>query len=305
MESFFSSLKTERTARKLYRTRNEAKADVFDYIERFYNPKRVQAMIILGINAYHADSAAAVVRDGELIAAAEEERFRRVKHWAGVPTQALAYCLKEAKVNLSEVSHIALNQDNRANLLRKVIYFAVRRPSIGLVLKRLINRRKREGLPALLRKEFPDQRFRGELHHVEHHLAHLSSAFHVSPFEAEAVVSVDGFGDFASAAWGVARGSEIGIHGRVFFPHSLGVFYQAVTQYLGFPYYGDEYKVMGLAPYGRPSFLDAMQKLVRLLQDGGFELDLKFFRHHREDVSYQWANGSPEFGDLFSPRLED
>jgi predicted NodU family carbamoyl transferase len=137
-------------------------------------------LIVLGINAYHGDSAAAVVRDGELIAAAEEERFRRVKHWAGFPTQALAYCLKEAKVNLSEVSHIALNQDNRANFLRKVIYFAVRRPSIGLVLRRLANRRKREGLPAVLRKEFPDRHFRGEFHHVEHHLAHLSSAFHVS-----------------------------------------------------------------------------------------------------------------------------
>ena len=262
-------------------------------------------MIILGINAYHADSAAAVVRDGKLVAAAEEERFRRVKHWAGFPSQALAYCLDEAKLNLADVDHIALNQDNRANLVRKVIYFAVRRPSIGLVLKRLANRRKREGLTALLLKEFPHQKFCGELHHVEHHLAHLSSAFHVSPFEAAAVVSVDGFGDFASAAWGVANGREIRVQERVFFPHSLGVFYQAVTQYLGFPHYGDEYKVMGLAPYGRPSFLDAMQKIVRLLPDGSFELDLKFFRHHREDVAYQWANGSPEFGDLFSPALEN
>src|SRR5258707_5037990 len=262
-------------------------------------------MIILGINAYHADSAAAVVRDGKLIAAAEEERFRRVKHWAGFPSQALAYCLDEAKLKLADVDHIALNQNNRANLVRKLIYLAAKRPSIGLVLKRLANRRKREGLTALLSKEFPHQKFRGKLHHVEHHLAHLSSAFHVSPFDAAAVVSVDVFGDFASAAWGMAQGSEIRIHDRVFFPHSLGVFYQAITQYLGFPYYGDEYKVMGLAPYGRPSFLDAMQKLVRLLPDGGFELDLKFFRHHLEDVSYQWAHGSPEFGHLFSPALED
>src|SRR5262249_31133 len=219
--------------------------------------------------------------------------------------QALAYCLQEARLKLSDVDHIALNQDSRANLIRKMIYFAVNRPSIGLVLKRLSNRRKREGVAALLRNEFPSQRFRGELHHVEHHLAHLSSAFHVSPFEAAAVVSVNGFGDFASAAWAVGHGSEIRTHGRVFFPHSLGVFYQAVTQYLGFPHYGDEYKVMGLAPYGRPSFLAKMQKLVRMLPDGGFELDLKFFRHHREDVAYKWPGGSPEFGDLFSPALED
>ena len=104
---------------------------------------------------------------------------------------------------------------------------------------------------------------------------------------------------------GCGDGCEISTHGRVYFPHSLGIFYQALTQYLGFPHYGDEYKVMGLAPYGRPSFLDAMRKIVRLLPDGGFELDLKFFRHHREDVPYQWADGSPEFGDLFSPALEE
>ena len=146
---------------------------------------------------------------------------------------------------------------------------------------------------------------RAEFHPVEHHLAHLSSAFHVGPFDQAAVVSVDGFGDFSSAAWGTAAGCEISTHGRVYFPHSLGIFYQAITQYLGFPHYGDEYKVMGLAPYGRPLLLDAMRKIVRLLPDGGFELDLKFFRHHREDVPYQWADGSPEFGDLFSPALED
>ena len=140
---------------------------------------------------------------------------------------------------------------------------------------------------------------------MEHHLAHLSSAFHVCPFDQAAVASIDGFGDFSSAAWGAASGCEISTHGRVYFPHSLGIFYQALTQYLGFPHYGDEYKVMGLAPYGRPVFLDAMRKIVRVLPDGGFELDLKFFRHHREDVPYQWTDGSPEFGDLFSPALEE
>src|SRR5262249_60154003 len=98
-----------------------------------------------------------------------------------------------------------------------------------------------------------------------------------------------------------AVGCEISFYERVYFPHALGIFDQAVTQYLGFPHYGDEYKVMGLAPYGRPSFLDSMRKIVRLLPDGGFELDLKFFRYHREDIPYQWVNGTPEFGVLFSP----
>ena len=261
-------------------------------------------MIILGLNAFHADSSAALVRDGKLIAAAEEERFRRIKHWAGVPSQAVAYCLREAGVQLSQVEHIAFNQDSRANLLRKMVYFLVKRPDINLVLNRLRNRRARAGLSQLLAQAFPRQTIRAQLHPVEHHLAHLYSAFYVGPFDEAAAVSVDGFGDFSSAAWGTAAGSEISTLGRVYFPHSLGIFYQALTQYLGFPHYGDEYKVMGLAPYGRPVLVDAMRKIVRLLPGGGFELDLKFFRHHREDVSYQWADGCPKFGDLFSPALE-
>jgi carbamoyltransferase len=261
-------------------------------------------MVILGLNAFHADSSAALLSDGKLIAAAEEERFRRIKHWAGFPSQAITYCLSEAGIRISDLDHIAFNQDSRANLLRKVGYFITKRPDIDLVLRRLRNRRSRAGIPALLEQTFPGETIRATIHSVEHHLAHLSSAFHVCPFDQAAVVSVDGFGDFSSAAWGVAAGSDISPYGRVYFPHSLGIFYQAITQYLGFPYYGDEYKVMGLAPYGRPSFLDSMRKIVRLLPDGGFELNLEFFRHHREDIPYQWTNGSPEFGDLFSPELE-
>src|SRR6266540_3940398 len=231
-------------------------------------------MMILGLNAFHADSSAALLRDGKLIAAAEEERFRRIKHWAGFPSQAIAYCLREAGVRLVDVEHIAFNQDSRANLLRKIRYFLTKRPNINLVLNRLHNRRARGGLPILLEQAFPGEVVRAEIHRVEHHLAHLSSAFHVCPFDEAAVVSIDGFGDFSSAAWGAASGCEISTHGRVYFPHSLGIFYQAITQYLGFPHYGDEYKVIGLAPYGQPLFLDAMHKIVRLLTNGGFELDL-------------------------------
>ena len=212
-------------------------------------------MIILGLNAFHADSSAALLRDGKLIFAAEEERFRRIKHWAGFPSNAIAYCLQEAGVRISDVDHIAFNQDNRANLMRKIGYFLTKRPQFNFVLHKLRNRRARAALPVLLEQAFPGQTIRADFHRVEHHLAHLSSAFHVCPFEQAAVASIDGFGDFSSAAWGTAMGCEIDIHGRVYFPHSLGTFYQALTQYLGFPHYGDEYKVMGLAPYGRASFL--------------------------------------------------
>jgi carbamoyltransferase len=262
-------------------------------------------MIILGINAFHGDSSAALVWDGKLVAAAEEERFRRVKHWAGFPSRSIAYCLHDAGLRLADVHHVAINQDSRAHRARKIAYLALHPPEIGLALSRLRNRRQRRQIPALLAEAFPADDFRGTTHNIEHHLAHLSSAFHVSPFEEAVVVSVDGFGDFASAAWGVGRKCDISIKGRVYFPHSLGIFYQALTQYLGFPYYGDEYKVMGLAPYGSPSHMPAMRKIVKLTNDGTFVIDLAYFRHHRERIAYSWEAGSPEFADLFSPSLED
>ena len=261
-------------------------------------------MYILGLNAFHGDSSAALICDGQLIAAAEEERFRRVKHWAGLPSQAIAYCLNEAGLSLADIDHVAVNQDSRANLFRKLLYVVNERPSFRLVLDRLKNRQAREGINDLLRESIPDQKFRGEVHQIEHHLAHLSSAFHVSPFDEAVVVSVDGFGDFASAAWGTGRGTKIKIDGRVYFPHSLGIFYQALTQYLGFPHYGDEYKVMGLAPYGQPSAMEAMRKIVRLKPDGSYALDLSYFRHHMHALSFSWAQGVPECDDLFTPKLE-
>jgi carbamoyltransferase len=260
-------------------------------------------MIILGLNSFHGDAAACLVRDGVLIAAAEEERFRRVKHWAGFPTEAIKYCLKEAGVTINDVDRIALNQDSRANLGAKLKYLLKSRVQLSMVLERARNRVARESTAALLRQCFPDMTRMPKIDRVEHHLAHLSSAFHVSPFDEAVVVSIDGFGDFASAAWGVGRGASIEREGQVLFPHSLGIFYQAITQYLGFPHYGDEYKVMGLAPYGEPRFVEEMREIVRFGSDGAYELNLKFFRHHKERIAFEWS-GAPEFGDLFTPALE-
>lgn len=259
---------------------------------------------ILGINAFHGDSAACLLQDGKLVAAAEEERFRRIKHWAGFPSEAIAWCLAEAGITLEQVDHVSVNQDGRASFGRKLLYTLTRWPDPRFVLDRLRNRQHRAGITELLQRYFPGQEFRGTLHAVEHHLAHLSSAFHVSPFEEAVVVSVDGFGDFASAAWGIGRGTRIDVAGRVHFPHSLGIFYQALTQYLGFPHYGDEYKIMGLAPYGEPRFLDKLRRIVLLQDDGSFRLDLRYFRHHKEKVAYEWENGSPAVGTLYTPALE-
>jgi carbamoyltransferase len=262
-------------------------------------------LLILGLNAYHGDASACLVRDGEIVAAAEEERFRRIKHWAGFPSEAIRYCLAEARIGLSDVDHIAVNSDPKANLLRRLGYTILARPDPKLVLDRIRNQRKRSSAASELEAAFPGSRFGGTIHRVEHHLAHLASCFLVSPFAEAVAVSVDGFGDFASAAWGVGRGTSLSLDGRVWFPHSLGAFYQAMTQYLGFPYYGDEYKVMGLAPYGEPRYLPQMRKIVRLQDDGTFRLDLAYFRHHRENISYEWSGGSPHVGTLFSAALEE
>lgn len=268
-------------------------------------PGGIRRMIILGLNAHHADSAACLLRDGVLVAAAEEERFRRIKHWAGLPTQAIAWCLREAGIGLDRVDAIAINQDGRAHWPRKLAYLAAHPPRPRLVLERLRHRRARADVVESLAAAFPGQRFAGRLHAVEHHRAHLSSAFHVSSFTDAAAVSVDGFGDFASTAWGVGRGAALSVEERVFFPHSLGLFYQAVTQHLGFPHYGDEYKVMGLAPYGGPGRVPALRRLVRPEAGGGFTLDLSFFRHHREPVTTGWADGVPAYSRLYTPALED
>lgn len=262
-------------------------------------------MIVLGINAYHGDASACLVRDGKIVAAAEEERFRRIKHWAGFPSEAIRYCLEEAGASLGDVSHIAVNSDPKANILRRLGYAATQRPDVRLIIDRVRNQAKRSSVDADLADAFPGVAFRGKIHRIEHHLAHLASCFLVSPFEEAVAVSVDGFGDFASAGWGVGRGTTLTLDGRVWFPHSLGAFYQALTQYLGFPHYGDEYKVMGLAPYGEPTHLAAMRKVVQIQNDGTFRLDLSYFRHHKEKIAYEWSGGSPHVGTLFSPALED
>ena len=249
--------------------------------------------VILGINAYHGDSAASIVVDGKLVAAAEEERFRRIKHWAGFPSESIRYCLAEAKVALSDVDVLAINSDPRAGRFERLLFVAQHRPNLSYVARQLRTRMKRASVQEVMAEAFPGDSFKGELLRVEHHLAHLASAYYLSPWSKAVAVSVDGFGDFASAAWGYAEDNKIQIEKRVHFPHSLGVFYETMTQYLGFPNYGDEYKVMGLAPYGKPSHVDQISRVVNLHADGTYTLNLDYFRHAREQVVSTWDGGEP------------
>lgn len=262
-------------------------------------------MYILGINAYHGDVSAVLVKDGDLVAALEEERFRRIKHWAGFPTLSIRRCLDIAGITGAEVDHVAISRDPKANLVRKGLFALKNRPDLRLVIDRMQNSRKvrdvhgplAEAL-AVPRAELPT------VHHVEHHPAHLASAFFVSPFNEAAVVAIDGFGDFVSTSMGVGCGNEIDILEKVYFPHSLGMMYTAITQYLGFHNYGDEYKVMGLAPYGRPTRMNDLRRLVHLKEDGTFELALKYFRHWSEGVEMEWDEGYPTIGRVFTSELE-
>ena len=255
--------------------------------------------IIIGINAYHGDSSVCLVKDGVLVAAAEEERFKRIKHWAGFPIDSLRYCLDEAKISLDDVHHIAINSDPKANLGRKIIYSVLKKPNFGFLMDRLKNKRNRLSIKDELSALTPESNFSGDIHNIEHHLCHLSSSYHVSNFEKSIAISVDGFGDFSSAAWGMCEKNNIEIDNKVYFPHSLGIFYQAMTQFLGFPYYGDEYKVMGMAAYGEPKYLDQLRSVVFYEKDGTFRLNLDHFIHHNTKVDYQWDGGIPFVGSLF------
>jgi carbamoyltransferase len=260
-------------------------------------------MVLLGLNAWHGDAAAAVFVDGRLVAAIEEERLRRVKHWAGLPTQAMRRCLELAGVSGDDVAGVVIGRDPRAHLWRKA-WFGLRHLTHAT---RWLGRGRRTAATVSLRQSLRDAldvATPPPVHWVEHHRAHCASAFLCSPYDDAAVASLDGFGDFTSAASGMGRGARMRLDHRIFFPHSLGVLYSAVTQHLGFPHYGDEYKVMGLAPLGAPDFVPQLRRLVRLLPDGGFALDLTYFAHgDGAEVIGADADGRPTVAPLASAAM--
>ena len=257
---------------------------------------------ILGINAYHGDAAAALVIDGELVAAAEEERFNRIKHCAGFPSQAARWCLEDAGLSPADLDHVAVSRDPRANLGRKLMRTIRHGASARYLKQRLQNAAQIRDVGSALAEALGVERVTASVHNVEHHQAHVASAFFVSPFEDAAILSVDGFGDFASTMLAEGHGNHFEVLERIIYPHSLGIFYTAGTQWRGVPEYGDEGKVMGLAPYGTPRYLMKMRELVHL--DGPlFQLGLDYFTHDEEGVDMNWDSGSPTIGRIYSERL--
>lgn len=328
-------------------------------------------MYILGINAYHGDASAALIKDGRILAAVEEERFNRVKHCAGFPAEAIRYCLKVAGVGIGDVAHVGISRDPSAHLHKKILFAATRaakeiggrsrrQAAVGTLMAagsqgsgdtgtrgssidrngdgdgdgngdgngngvdavqqnggngqkrgpgifrqvkdRLNNAAKvrdlRDDLARVL-GVLPHE-IGAQFHNIEHHRAHLASSFYVSPFERAALLSIDGFGDFISTMWAVGDGNSIDVLDQVEYPHSTGIVYTATTQFLGFPHYGDEGKVMGLAPYGKPRFMEEFREIIRTEDRGQFRINLDYFRHHAEGVDMTWDQGSPVIGRIFS-----
>ncbi|MEC8337036.1 MAG: carbamoyltransferase C-terminal domain-containing protein [Planctomycetota bacterium] len=262
-------------------------------------------MNIIGLNAYHGDAAAALVVDGELIAAVEEERFNRIKHWAGFPTESIRWCLERGGISAEEIDHVGISFNPRDNFWPRLSFLARHRPS----LRAIVNRLQRQGKTFGLAEQFaaavalPSSKIKAKFHRIEHHDAHVAAGFLISPFDHAAVLSIDGMGDFTSMLSAEARHTSWKNINRVYYPHSIGFLYTAITMYLGFPHYGDEYKVMGLAPYGEPEFIDLFRKMIFPDKDS-FALNLDYFTHHRKGIRMQWNDGAPRVEPFHSTLLE-
>ena len=260
-------------------------------------------MYILGINAYHGDASACIFKNEELIAATEEERILRVKHWAGFPCESIKFCLEEAGIDITQVDHITIARDPSANILKKVAHVLKNLASIDAAKDRLLNRKKISNLAKDFSSCFgiKESSITAKIHNIEHHRSHMASAFFASPFEESAVLSIDAFGDFTSTMLGKGTGNKINVESQVNFPHSVGAFYTAFTQYLGFNHFGDEYKLMGLSPYGSPTMLKQVRDAVIFKNDGLFELNLDYFTHHIKGVKTKiMSKSDPTPSRMFS-----
>jgi len=250
---------------------------------------RKKPSVVLGLSFSHGDSSAALIVEGCLLAACEEERFRRVKHYALFPTRAIEYCLKHAQLTPKDVEVIAIAR-RPWNAWSKRLPLLLRYPNL-LESRKPDGAQHKEDLKTMLKQAGLSK---AKIVRVEHHLAHMYSARYMTENEHVAMLTLDGLGDFVSTAMGKAVGTEIEILDRVYFPHSLGYFYTAMTQYLGFPYYGDEFKVMGLSSYGEPTYLSELHELVR--EDTsrfGFHLNLEAFPILTKPMAFSIENAQP------------
>jgi len=262
-------------------------------------------MLILGLNMFHADASAAIVQDGEVVFAIAEERLNRTKHYAGFPSLAVKACLDFVGAKITDVDHVAIGQDSDANLSKKVQY-ALANPAKILNLIRLRQRKQpMRDVRSLLAKalDVDPEVLRFQEHHLEHHIAHIASAYYCSPWDRAAGFSYDGSGDFVSTMTARCEGNQIQVLDRVFLPDSLGSFYTMICEFIGFQQYGDEGKVMGLAPYGTEALCEQLEEVIGL-KNGSFNLDLRFFKALGSNQGMQvLADGTVQLARHFSPRM--
>ncbi|MGI9534429.1 MAG: carbamoyltransferase family protein [Thermodesulfobacteriota bacterium] len=264
-------------------------------------------MLILGINAYHGDSSACLLEDGKILCAIEEERITRIKHWAGLPIESIKWCLEYSNKDLGDVDYISISRNPTARIYKKLLRLIQKRPGLSFIKDRFSNLKKVKDLKTQIcdHLRVSSDSVKAKFVNVEHHRAHLASSYFASGMNSSACISVDGFGDFVSVMRAKGNENEISIFDTVDYPHSLGIFYTALTQFLGFNNYGDEYKVMGLSAYGKPNYTTELGQIVKLKNNGLFELDNSFFLHDSEGVEMTWNEGIPEIGKLYSDKLTD
>ncbi|GAB4244807.1 MAG: carbamoyltransferase [Saprospiraceae bacterium] len=262
-------------------------------------------MYILGINAYHGDASACIYKDGQLLAATEEERIVRVKHWAGLPVEAVKFCLSEAGIGFGDLDHIAVSRDPWAKFPQKVLYALKHGMPFSSIRKRTTHIGGVREIVTDLAQKLGYSGPMPKTHFIEHHHCHMASAFYASPFEEAALLSIDGMGDFSSAMRGVGKGTKMKALDSVTFPHSLGFFYTMFTQFLGFPHYGDEYKMMGLSPYGQPKYVDKVRDVVQLLPNGLFRLNLKYFGRLKTADWMTLEDGVPKVKPMYSEHFTE
>ena len=258
-------------------------------------------MIILGLNVFHADTSACLIIDGKVVTAVEEERFTRIKHYSGFPRNSIDFCLKDSKLTIDDVDAICVNFNKDYNFNEKFKFLLKKLFTIKILTKILLSYKKNS-----LAKEFRRNysiNVEKKIFFIPHHLSHNASTFYLYDIDKAISLSIDGSGDFSTAEIYLIDKKKFNLITKINYPHSLGIFYQAFTQFLGFKNYGDEYKVMGLASYGKPIYYDRVKKIIK--EDNNFfKLSLKYFTHNNIFIDYNFESGVPYFGDLYSENLE-
>ena len=254
----------------------------------------------LGLNIFHADSSSCLMKNGKLVCAFEEERLNRIKHWAGVPLLSINECLKHAKIKIDDIDIITINSNPYSNLKNKFLY-TINSKNLFFNINSFLKRQSKKYSIKDEIEKFYKRKVKAKILRYDHHLSHIASSYYLSGFNEATGISIDGFGDFCSLAISKCKGKNINIVARTFYPNSLGVFYEGITQILGFEKYGDEYKVMGLSAYGKPKYQKKLENLIRFDENKFIHLNLDYFLHTKKNFHYTF-NGIPKNSRLINKK---